>query len=139
MSNAASAVNNDGYMVPLELLEDVESSKVPMEPAVSRPLPQRPSQVQNEMQRVKDIDNGGYMDPLEILGDMERYIDPLKPQVSPPSHQRPYQVQNERFGAGKPTKCYKCRWIMVGAIICMVILVPIAVTGWSFLLDRKCG
>ena len=139
MSYAASAVNNDGYMVPLEVLEDVESSKVSMEPAVSRPLPQRPSQVQNKMQRVEVPDNDGYMDPLDILGDMERYIDPLKPRVSPPSHQRPSQVHTERFGAGKPTKCYKCRWIMVGAIICMVILVPIAVTGWWFLLDRKYG
>ena len=89
MSNTAYAVDND-YMVPLEVLEDIKSSKVPLKPPVSRPLPQRPSQVQDEMQR---------------------------------------------FEAGTPTKCYKCRWIMVGAIIAVVILVAIAVPCYWFLTD----
>ena len=138
MSNTAPAVDNDGYMIPLELLEDIKSSKVLLKPPLSRKLPQRPSQVQNEMQRVEVLDDDDYMVPLDILGDMERYT-PLKPRVSLPSPQRPSQVQNERFEAVKPTKCYKCRWIMVGAFISMVILVAIAVPCWWFLLHRMYG
>ena len=133
MSNTTSAVNNDGYMIPLELLKDIKSSKVPLKPPVSRPLPQTPSQVQDKIQRVEVLDDDDYMVPLEILEDIERYT-PLKPKVSLPSPQRPSQVQNERFEAGKPTKCYKCRWIMVGAVISMVILVAIVVPCWWFLL-----
>ena len=69
------------------------------------------------------VDNDGSMVPLEVLEDSE-------------SPQRPSQVRYERFEAERPTKWYKCRWIMVGAFISMVILVAIAVPCWWFLLHR---